>query len=78
MFNLGKIIIDGSLLSIIASLLLILIMRINPRIFLQDYPKDIQAAVKPKHPSRRNYPFYLGDSLLACTDPCSLCLNTQP
>ena len=60
MFNLGKIIIDGSLLSIIASLLLILIMRINPRILLQDYPKDIQAAVKPKSPFEKKLSLLLG------------------
>jgi hypothetical protein len=60
MFNLSKIIIDGCLLSIVASLWLILIMRINPRIFLQDYPKDIQAAVHPKTPSEKKLTLWLG------------------
>ena len=60
MFHWSKIIIDGSLLSIIASILLILGMRINPRILLQDYPKDIQAAVDPKTPSEKKLSLLLG------------------
>jgi hypothetical protein len=60
MFNLSKIILDGLLLSVIASLLLILSLIINPRIFLQDYPKDIQVAVPPKTPSEKRLSLLLG------------------
>jgi hypothetical protein len=60
MVNLGKIILDGLLLSVIASFLLILSLYINPRIFLQDYPKDIQAIVPPKTPSEKRLSLFLG------------------
>lgn len=60
MFNLGKIILDGFLLSVIASSLLIVSLCINPRIFLQDYPKDIQAVVPPKTPSEKRLSLLLG------------------
>lgn len=60
MFNLGKTILDGFLLSIIASFLLIVSLYINPRTFLQDYPKDIQAKVPPKTLSERRMSLLLG------------------
>lgn len=60
MFNLGKTILDGVLLSIIASLILIVSLYINPRTFLQDYPKDIQAKVPPKTLSERRMSLLLG------------------
>ncbi len=60
MFNLGKTILDGVLLSIIASFILIVSLYINPRTFLQDYPKDIQAKVPPKTLSERRISLLLG------------------
>ena len=48
MINISKILLDGALLSILASLSIISILGFNPRLFLQDYPDEIQAAVPPK------------------------------
>lgn len=48
MINISKILLGGALLSILSSILLIGILRFNPRLFLQDYPDEIQAAVPPK------------------------------
>ena len=48
MLNPGKTILDGAILSVIASLILIAALRFNPRLFLQDYPEDIQNRVSPK------------------------------
>jgi hypothetical protein len=60
MFNLGKTIFDGVLLSIIASFLLIVSLYINPRTFLQDYPQDIQAKVPPKTLSEKRMSLLVG------------------
>ena len=38
----------GAVLSVLASALLIFSMWINPRLYLQDYPPEIQASVPPK------------------------------
>lgn len=48
MVDLSKIILDGAVLSLIASLFLIVVLRFNPRLFLQDYPEAIQNEVPPK------------------------------
>ncbi len=48
MINISKILLDGALLSILASISIISILRFNPRLFLQDYPDEIQAVVPPK------------------------------
>jgi len=48
MFSIRKIVLDGAVLSFIASLLLIVSLRLNPRIWLQDYPEEIQDKVPPK------------------------------
>ena len=38
----------GTALSLMLSALLLTMIRANPRLMLQDYPKDIQATVPPK------------------------------
>ena len=48
MFSFRRIVLDGAILSLVASLLLIVSLRLNPRIWLQDYPEDIQNKVPPK------------------------------
>ncbi len=48
MFSLRRIVLDGAILSLIASLLITVSLHINPRMWLQDYPKDIQDRVPPK------------------------------
>jgi len=48
MFNIRKIVLDGAILSFIASLLLMVSLHLNPRIWLQDYPEEIRNRVPPK------------------------------
>ena len=48
MLNFTKLIVDGLALSILSTILIGASIRINPRLWLQDYPKDIQAQVPPK------------------------------
>lgn len=48
MLNLYKLLIDGIILSVLASIVIGVTLWINPRSMLQDYPKDIQALVPPK------------------------------
>ncbi len=60
MYNFGKAILDGLLLSIIASFLIIISLYINPRTWLQDYPKDIQAKVPPKTSFERRLSLLMG------------------
>lgn len=48
MVNLSKMFADGAILSIVASIFLIVVLRFNPRLFLQDYPEAIQNEVPPK------------------------------
>ena len=48
MSSIRKIVLDGAILSFIASLLLIVSLRLDPRMWLQDYPEDIQNKVPPK------------------------------
>jgi len=55
-----KILLDGGILAVIASLLLITGMVINPRLFLQDYPKEIQQAVQPKTTAEKKLSLILG------------------
>ena len=60
MINFNRIIFDGFLLSLISSIILIASLYINPRIFLQDYPKDIQALVPPKTSSEKRLALIMG------------------
>jgi hypothetical protein len=46
--NFTKILIDGAFLSFFASIWLFLILMVNPRIFLHDYPARIQEKVPEK------------------------------
>jgi len=54
------ILIDGAILSVIASVILLLILRFNPRILLNDYPKDVQAASAPKTPAEKKWTLLVG------------------
>ena len=44
----SRTLLDGVLLSLLASIYLMAVLRFNPRLFLQDYPEDIQRHVPPK------------------------------
>lgn len=48
MFIWKRMLIDGCCLSILASLYIIIILKVNPRLVLQNYRADIQQAVPPK------------------------------
>jgi len=60
MLNITELIVDGAVLSILASLFIIITLRLNPRIWLQDYPKDVQAKVPPKTPQEKRLSLLLG------------------
>ena len=60
MVDLNRILRDGGVLSLLASLLLLAILRVNPRLFLQDYPAEIQAAVPPKTEQEERHSLVLG------------------
>ena len=48
MINISRIVIDGLILSGLASVFIVITLWINPRIWLQDYPEDIKVMVHPK------------------------------
>jgi hypothetical protein len=54
------VLIDGAVLSLLASLYLLAVLWFNPRLFLQDYPPAIQAAVPPKTEQEKRLSLILG------------------
>ena len=60
MLNSGMTILAGAVLSVSASLFLIGILRFNPRLFLQDYPEDIQNQVPPKTTKEKRQSLVVG------------------
>ena len=60
MIDFTKIIIDGSLISLLSIVFLLMLVRVNPRLMLQDYPKDVQAAVPPKSEQEKRQSLILG------------------
>lgn len=48
MLDIQRIIIEGAILSFAFLIVLLVSLYYNPRIWLQDYPKDIQKSAKPK------------------------------
>jgi len=60
MASISKIILDGLVLSAIASIFILITMGVNPRIWLQDYPQDIQARVPPKTEKEKRLSLALG------------------
>ncbi|MBZ0290142.1 MAG: nitroreductase [Anaerolineae bacterium] len=62
MLNLSKILMDGGLFAILGGVYLMLLMRINPRLFLSknDMPPDILAAVPPKTDDEKRLALILG------------------
>lgn len=60
MVNITKTLLDGALLSVFASLLIFVILRFNPRLFLQDYPNQIQEQVPPKSEQEKRQSLLVG------------------
>ena len=51
---------DGLILSLLASLFILVSIRINPRLWLGDYPKAIQAEVEPKSADEKRQSLMIG------------------
>lgn len=64
MINITGILRDGMILIGLVLVVMILAQRINPRLFIQDYPEDIQAAVPPKTPAEERQTLWLGIPML--------------
>src|SRR3954468_11886275 len=62
---LRRILVDGALLSVAGSTIIFLSLRVNPRLWLQDFPKDIQDAVAPKTAAERRLSLLFGSPFLA-------------
>jgi hypothetical protein len=60
MLDMMRIVRDGALLSLVASAYLLALLRFNPRIFLQHYPKEIREIVPPKSEKERRMSIPLG------------------
>jgi hypothetical protein len=60
MLNFTKLLTDGAILSLLASLWLVLSLWVNPRIFLHDYPPKIQEKVPPKTEAERRLSYVFG------------------
>ena len=65
MFNLFHTLIDGLILSALVSGVLIVTLWINPRLYLQDYPKAIQEQVEPKTSREKRLGLIMGIPFLA-------------
>ncbi len=58
--SIRDVLIDGAVLSLLASLYLMAVLWFNARLFLQDYPALIQAAVPPKTEEEKRLSLILG------------------
>jgi len=67
MLDLGKILLDGSILALVGSILILAVVRFNPRLILNkgDVPKDILEAVPPKTKKEKRHSLLLGIPFLA-------------
>jgi hypothetical protein len=60
MLDVPRILTDGTILAAFASSLLLVSLRVNPRIWLHAYPRDIQGRVPPKSESERRQSLAFG------------------
>ncbi len=60
MLDTARIVRDGAFLSVVASTCLLLLLRLNPRIFLGHYPKEIREIVAPRSKKERRISVLLG------------------
>jgi hypothetical protein len=65
MLLINKILLDGAILSVLASCFILVSLAINPRIWLQDYPKEIQESVPPKTEKEKRLSLMFGIPFLA-------------
>lgn len=65
MLSLQRILIDGTILSLVMSAIIFASIRYNPRLWLQDYPAEVKAKVPPNTPREKReqrvlmIPFFL-------------------
>lgn len=64
--NWSRMLIDGAALSAVASAIIFASLRANPRIWLNDFPKDIRAAVPPKTADEKRQSLRWGIPFLVC------------
>ncbi len=57
---LNRILLDGAILSVLACVFIVVSMHINPRIWLHDYPKAIQASAPPKTEKEKSLSLVIG------------------
>jgi hypothetical protein len=62
---LHRMLVDGAILSALATGLILGSVRANPRLWLQDFPADIRDAVPPKTPAEKRQSLIWGIPLLA-------------
>jgi hypothetical protein len=60
MIDISRMVLDSLILSALASAFIIITMRLNPRIWLQDYPEDMQALVHPKNEREKRLSLIIG------------------
>ncbi|TQR44635.1 nitroreductase [Paenibacillus popilliae] len=67
MVNMYRILIEGSIYSILFLVILLTSLAYNPRIWLQDYPKDIQRLAKPKSKTEERQFLLIGSVVMLLT-----------
>jgi len=60
MLNIGKLILDGGLLSVLASAYILAVLYVNPRLMLQNYREDIQSRVPEKDEREKRITLLIG------------------
>ncbi|MED1798834.1 nitroreductase [Brevibacillus porteri] len=65
MLELSCILLEGALLSVVFLVILLVTLYYNPRIWLKDYPKDIQQAVKERTKKETRQFTYIGTLIMA-------------
>ncbi len=58
--SLNRLLLDAGLYALLASIYLLLMLRLNPRLFLQDYPAVIQERVPPKTAQEKRLALLIG------------------
>ena len=60
MIDVNHVVLYGAILSVIASSIILISLYVNPRMWLQDFPKDIQQAVTPKTKEEKRQSLFWG------------------
>lgn len=65
MIHVDQILVGGLIMSVLLSAFIVVSMKRNPRVWMQDYPADIQALVPPKTPQEKQESWIVGIMFLA-------------